>query len=449
MKDSGAVEVPYCNDATTHSSGRTHHPYARCYNNNNNEATNNANSGHTASIPVQVAKRASYDEGKDEMPSSPVTVQARYRLQSPTFSSRKGEVMLSTSPVDAALRSPPYAWSPGSSLQGDSSQNQFQTGLAASTPIPVAQDVSVGGRGRSPYPASYAPASFAMPPALAGGMRSPHNDGVTRLPQTDSLVSPLRIGSPPLGCHGPEYSSPVLLPVSPLYHGDTLLLRSPKGGRGGGGAMVRGTSGDRPQSRTVKNSAGLGDGGSTVSGSSTSSIREDLALCPNDGLCTLINDRKHQRKFAHTCRLFPCYHGHVARHGKLFRHAEGQIAQTEGLSSGNGVRKRLPAEALASVNFSSISPEAPNAYRIIVSHGEKSYEIFGDWQNVRVHTFKRYLHQVYKIPPTSQVLVRAEGKVLLDDDIESVSRYGVQPDTVITLKRKEDDEPPRVPLEDL
>ncbi|KPA76281.1 hypothetical protein ABB37_08013 [Leptomonas pyrrhocoris] len=188
---------------------------------------------------------------------------------------------------------------------------------------------------------------------------------------------------------------------------------------------------------------------SSKSGSSASSIRDDLPLCPNDDACTAINDRKHQKKYAHTCRLFPCYHGHVTRHAKLFRHAPGQISLPEGLSAG----AKVSTHALASVNFNTISPEAPNAYRIYVSHGDKSYEIFGDWASVKVHTFKRYLHQVYHIPPGSQILsVIKTGKVM-DDDINTVKCYGIEEDSVIMLRSDIEDAPApgklRIPLDDL
>lgn len=163
--------------------------------------------------------------------------------------------------------------------------------------------------------------------------------------------------------------------------------------------------------------------------SSMSSIRDNLPLCPKDHECTLVNNHKHQRQFVHTCRLFPCYHGHVKRHAKIFRHVEGQLAQQEGVHS-----NRITSQALTSVNFSSISPEAPNAYRIYVSHGSKMYEIFGDWNSVKVHTFKRYLHQVYHIAPHAQILVLMKTKKIMDDDISSVKSYGVEVDSVVQLQ---------------
>ncbi|KAG5481588.1 hypothetical protein LSCM1_05612 [Leishmania martiniquensis] len=174
---------------------------------------------------------------------------------------------------------------------------------------------------------------------------------------------------------------------------------------------------------------------SSKSSSSTSGIRADLPLCPNDDACTLINDRKHQRKYVHTCRLHPCYHGHVARHAKLFRHSPGQVSAPDGVSA----NMKVSSQALASVNFSNISPEAPNAYRIYVSHGEKSYEIFGDWASVKVHTLKRYLHQVYHIAPRAQILsVATTGKVM-DDDINNVKSFGIEEDSVVQLQSSIED----------
>ncbi|CAJ1021738.1 hypothetical protein, conserved [Leishmania shawi] len=168
---------------------------------------------------------------------------------------------------------------------------------------------------------------------------------------------------------------------------------------------------------------------SSKSSSSLSSIRDDLLLCPSDEECTLINDRKHQKKYAHTCRLHPCYHAHVVRHAKLFRHSPGQVLLPEGVSA----NMKISTHALASVNFSAISPEAPNAYRIYVSHGEKSYEIFGDWASVKVHTLKRYLHQVYHIAPTAQILSVLKTGNAMDDDISTVKAFGIEEDSVIQL----------------
>lgn len=171
---------------------------------------------------------------------------------------------------------------------------------------------------------------------------------------------------------------------------------------------------------------------STTSTSETSSSasKGELPLCPNDDACTLINERRHQRKYAHTCRLMPCYHGHLARHTRLFRHAPNQIAKQEGVSG----TTKMSAQALKSVNFSSISPEAPNAYRIYVCHHDRSYEIFGDWASVKVHTFKRYLHQVYHVAPMSQVLIASKTGKVMDDDISCVKEYGIEEDSVILLK---------------
>ncbi|CCW65703.1 unnamed protein product [Phytomonas sp. EM1] len=186
---------------------------------------------------------------------------------------------------------------------------------------------------------------------------------------------------------------------------------------------------------------------SSQSGSTAGSIREDLPLCPKDELCPRINNRKHQYKYAHTCRLFPCYHGHVVRHARLFRHVEGQIAQPAGFDA-----SRMSVHTLASVNFSQISMEAPNAYRIYISHGDKSHEIFGDWASVKVHTFKRYLHQVYHIPPSSQKLLSVKSGKVLDDEIVSVKSYDIGEDAVLQLvdtSRASDHQMCRIPFDEL
>ncbi|EKF28664.1 hypothetical protein MOQ_007581 [Trypanosoma cruzi marinkellei] len=474
-RDVPATKVVYGNSVKNGggTGNRTHHPYARFCNNNNNNGsgsknnTNNYNSnnnnntsrsssnnhqqmesnnGRMASSPVQLVVRKMQDDGEEGISSPLVNVQARYRLQSPTLSNRAGDALLSTSP--------PYTWSSSSSFYGDVNQNRFATGPAPSTPIPVKQEndgVGMGGRGMPPFSGSYAPSGFSMPPALADSTSTSINDKVLRSPHQKVHIPLQHLGSPPSMLCGKEFTaSPTLLSMTPPYPKDIQSIQiSPTAISGHGGMRGHPVTAERPQGRQNKIGSNTSDVASTITGSSASAIREDLSLCPNDVLCTLINDRKHQRKYAHTCRLFPCYHGHVVRHGKLFRHAPGQIAQSDALTSVKGTQKALPAEALASVNFSSISPNALNAYRIVVTHGDQSYEIFGDWQNVRVHTFKRYLHQVYKIPPTSQVLVRVDDGVPLEDELESVAHYGVKPDTMIALKRKEDDAPPRVPLDEL
>lgn len=172
---------------------------------------------------------------------------------------------------------------------------------------------------------------------------------------------------------------------------------------------------------------------SSASVSNASSVAENLPLCPEDEDCVLINEKTHQRKFAHTCRLFPCYHGHISRHAKLFRHVPGQVVLPEGVS------KKLSSHALTSVTFSNISPEAPNAFRIYVAHQGKKYELFGDWENVKVHTFKRYLHQVCSIPPASQSLAAAKTSKIMDDDIRSVKSYGIEEDALILLTNREEE----------
>jgi hypothetical protein len=182
---------------------------------------------------------------------------------------------------------------------------------------------------------------------------------------------------------------------------------------------------------------------SLVSGSSSSSVRDDLPLCENDSGCSLINDRRHQRQWSHTCRLYPCYHATVKRHAKLFRHVPGQLVQTPLAPSNSGSLSNLlggtkgktsqrATMALASVNFMHISQDAPNATRITVTATTKSFEIAGDWTQVKIHTLKRYLHQVFGVAPVAQRLV-LDG-VELDDDLALVSACGVVEGSQVTLQ---------------
>lgn len=181
------------------------------------------------------------------------------------------------------------------------------------------------------------------------------------------------------------------------------------------------TSSSKARKRRVSNNKNLlsvsshKEATSQSGDSSASSILDNLPLCPADSNCTLINDKTHQYKFAHTCRLFPCYHGHIKRHAKLFRHAPNQIA------SATSGEKSSPM-ALTSVTFASISPDAPNATRVTVSNQDVAYDIYGDWAQVKVHTFKRYLHQVFGVEPKEQSL--SMGSTLpMDDDLENVQFY--------------------------
>eukprot|EP00742_Colponemidia_sp_Colp-10_P021697 GILJ01025491.1.p1 GENE.GILJ01025491.1~~GILJ01025491.1.p1 ORF type:complete len:335 (+),score=40.48 GILJ01025491.1:82-1086(+) len=180
------------------------------------------------------------------------------------------------------------------------------------------------------------------------------------------------------------------------------------------------TSSARARKRRVSNTKNLltvstnKEAHSQSGDSSASSVLDNLPLCTADSNCTLINDKTHQYKFAHTCRLFPCYHGHIKRHAKLFRHAPGQIAST--------TNERSSPLALASVTFASISPDAPNATKVTVSSQDVAYDIFGDWTQVKVHTFKRYLHQVFGVEPKEQILSLG-GKLPMDDDLEVVQAY--------------------------
>nr|CCC90553.1 conserved hypothetical protein [Trypanosoma congolense IL3000] len=428
-------------DEIRHVNGRIRNPYAA----GGSSAYNTVED--TAFSPVQTPMSQRFAEERGDLGVHPVTVQPRYRLHSPPLCGPSS----CTSPRDSTLPSTSYARSCSNSFPCEVPQRQYPSAYPLSPTLGRSPDFSVDHNVGVPmYPGGYTPTGFVMPPALAS-VPPPRNDVLRKSPMHDTQSATLlkRPVSSPISCpRGSRYVSP-MMSISPNYPAGSHQMCSPSITAPIGCNGMHVTVGNGERSHSVRSRQANGDGGSTVSGSSGSSIREDLPLCSNDGVCALINDRKHQRRFAHTCRLFPCYHGHVARHAKLFRHAPGQVAQSEELINNSNGTKKLPAEALISVSFSSISREAPNAYRIVVNHSSKSYEIFGDWNNVRVHTFKRYLHQVYNVPPPSQVLMREESSVVLDDDLESVAHYGVKPDSVLILKRKEDNLPPSVLLEDL
>ncbi|CBZ25492.1 conserved hypothetical protein [Leishmania mexicana MHOM/GT/2001/U1103] len=304
---------------------------------------------------------------------------------------------------------------------------------------------------------SYAPTGFSVPlkmaPVHRGGSGSYHGSlggrGGSQSPSyvdvraSHSFPSMMSGGAPPLTFAAAlqQQQQSGSFPAN-NYHGHarsgTYLASTPLGGPGMSGGSAGVTHGaeaphfSESYDAKTKTRGAMADemmSLSSKSSSSANSIRDDLPLCPNDDACTLINDRKHQKKFAHTCRLLPCYHGHVARHAKLFRHSSGQVSLPEGVSA----NMKVSTHALASVNFSTISPEAPNAYRIYVSHGNKSYEIFGDWASVKVHTFKRYLHQVYRIAPSAQILSVVKTGRVMDDDINTVKGFGIEEDSVVQL----------------
>jgi hypothetical protein len=188
--------------------------------------------------------------------------------------------------------------------------------------------------------------------------------------------------------------------------------------------------------------------------SRSSSFYEALPLCPGDDGCPLVNDRAHQRQYAHTCRLYPCFHAHMAYHTRIFRHQPGQAAkasdqgsntdadQSSNASSsarGNVSRSRAAKQrknarnALASVSFLHISPDVPNAKKIVVVHAAKAYEISGDWTQVRVHTFKRYLYQVTGVKAAAQVLTNDKSGAKLLDETLLMSEEGIDEGTQITV----------------
>lgn len=431
-------------DGAVNASGRKNQPYLRYYSHSEGasvyvERKKSNKNGFLASSPMLMVSRNTHNDDEDDFGSS-VNVQARYRIGSPALSGRASEQLLSTSP---------FAWSVSSSVHGDINQHRFvQGGTDCSSAIPVKSESTVcpvGSMGMRPFSANFGSASFSLPPALACSAPRQQNEQVLSSSHLDSHAVTHSLGTPPpppLMAAAADYKSPLSFSFSQSYHSDVFSLRSPTGVSGGrcGGRMPICGNDKLLQVKRGKSNGGTSDAVSSSPEFVTESACELLPLCSNDDSCTAINDREHQEKYIHTCRLFPCYHGQIAHHAKLFRHAPGQIMQPEVLVGNNGTFKKLSAEALTSVNFNSISPDAPNAFCIIVKNEDKSYVIHGDWLVVRVHTFKRYLHQVFKIPPTSQVLVLEEGAVL-SDDIRCVGDYGVVAYSVIMVKRKEESDP--------
>lgn len=109
-------------------------------------------------------------------------------------------------------------------------------------------------------------------------------------------------------------------------------------------------------------------------------------------------------------------------------------------------------KALAGVNFTHLSPDAPGATKIFVTTSSssvagapgtattqpsgKAYEIYGDWANVKVHTFRRYLHQVTGMRPAAQLLF-LDGKTELVDDLVTMEEAGTKAGSVIQVKLDE------------
>lgn len=195
-----------------------------------------------------------------------------------------------------------------------------------------------------------------------------------------------------------------------------------------------------------------------------------LPLCPADKDCAHVNDKSHQSEFSHTCRLFPCFHAHIPFHTYHFRHVPGQAATPseaassehggsnvsfnrggggsqngrDGSSSGSQskssskrrgrhARKLVTKASQSSTSFAMLSPDAPNATKITVIQGGTAYEVHGDWSKVRVHTFKRYLHQVCGIRPVDQQLLRDSAHEL-KDDLKYMSDENVREGTQIVVR---------------
>jgi hypothetical protein len=182
---------------------------------------------------------------------------------------------------------------------------------------------------------------------------------------------------------------------------------------------------------------------SVSSGGGSSATHDVLPLCPDDNGCLRVNDREHQKQYSHTCRLYPCFHAHLKYHTRYFRHAPGQAATTSSEEGGADQQGGTPSnsstssvsrtraakhrkqarKALSSVSFTHISPDVPNAQKVVVLHGSRAFEISGDWSNVMLHTFKRYLYQVTGVRPAAQLIKL--GAAALTDEASLLSDLGV------------------------
>lgn len=228
---------------------------------------------------------------------------------------------------------------------------------------------------------------------------------------------------------------------------------------------------DHPSSSMAAAAAAAASGGGPGHPHQPVAPSGTLPLCPQDKDCPHINDRAHQSEFAHTCRLFPCFHAHIPFHTYHFHHLPGQAAapsedgssqhggsqvsfnkggsnKNDGENSdsvgansksssrrsrGRANRKAVQRATQSSSSFAMLSPEAPNATKITVIQGGNAYEVHGDWSRVRVHTFKRYLHQVCGIRPVDQQLLR-DSVHELKDDLKYMADENIREGTQIVVR---------------
>lgn len=178
-------------------------------------------------------------------------------------------------------------------------------------------------------------------------------------------------------------------------------------------------------------------------------------MCPDDRHCMLLNEPTHYQQFRHTCRLSPCFFAHVEEHARLFQHNVEQLMYCEAPrsssrgtsiksseSGGSGVHGGrhvdCPRPQLPFSSQTLLSPVAPNSEQAHVVCNGSEVLVWGNWSKVRIHTVRRYLHQVTGVPPLEQLLYLALGdqRILLDDDTAIASTLGIQKDSTIIVEHK-------------
>ena len=328
-----------------------------------------------------------------------VTVGVLPRAAAAATSSLPRSPMLSGAGMPTVTVGHPVMSSPSGSFRGSSAAGGPPTPVLAGQHQPYATTPTQSFRSSTPVGAqasSYAPAGFVVPrssPGLPGADRSPQS-----LPEQLPFVQ--RSPQPPIDSKQQSH----------------IQQQNP----------TSSSNGADDEDDSVTSSSATSTSTGRASGSGRNDRRGHRQLCPDDETCTNINDLTHQRRFLHTCRLFPCYHGHIRRHAKCFRHREGQLVLTEAAASSEvqGVRSKEKLKALASVNFVGITRDAPGSTPLNIACRDVMYEIYGEWHKVKVHTLKRYLCQVLGVQPSLQELSLLNGTVL-DDDLEYVSECGV------------------------
>lgn len=161
---------------------------------------------------------------------------------------------------------------------------------------------------------------------------------------------------------------------------------------------------------------------------------EDLPMCPLDLKCHLINNRDHYMAMKHTCRLFPCYHGHLEYHSKFFIHSEGQIVKPKRFCHNPYGTVPVEQKKKNSLFATRFGPNVPNASLCVLHHRGAAYPIYADWETLRLHTLRRYIFSITEIPPANQKLVVQHSSALLVEELASLQSMGVTCGTDLRLE---------------